>query len=311
MPPETPEKQSGSSTQVYWDDFSSSSTPSTPAARSPEETPASSPDASSPVTPPAAAPIPAIILTPPSPEDISKEQPLPKPEEKKAAASDQEPIQSLSDLIRKQDNEALLKHQRSVQNATTLNHEMYHTAVNTHVKVKITYLPKKETGTESQQIKGILKNPEVIQTDIRINATRLFKLSSKALPTLLPELKEKYSITEATSFCWVFLANTENNESHFPFDYLPIERLRMLNKKATLLKIETEEKVLEIEFLGSGVKSIQKCLKKLDKCKAVADAQSRHALIPVNFEDEWADLCPRMTETLIVSNCYLTPLKKI
>lgn len=257
-------------------------------------------------TPSAALSIPTITFTPASPRGDSEEKTPPKPEEKKADTPNPE---SASDIIRKQNTEALLQHQGSIQRTKALNSLMYDKAERIPVKVKITYLPKKETETDSKQTKEIVKDPEVIQTQLLINSICLFKLPIKALPKLLPKLKEKYLITAQTLFCWVFLT-AKNEKSLFPFDYLPIESLRAINKKGSILKIETEENVFEIEFSKTASQSIVRCLKKLEKCKIIEDTPSRHALVPVDLGHELEDLIAHLRETHIVSNCYLTPLER-
>ena len=182
---------------------------------------------------------------------------------------------------------------------------MLATATRIKVKVKITYLPKKETDSDPQEKKSIPKEPVIISKDIYINPTCVFKFPKEMIPTLQTMKNIPYPITEKTSFCWIFLLSETPDQSIFPFDYLPTTLLSTLNKKMTVLKLETKETIFEIEFLRAGSHTVGKCLDKLNKCTRVEFIQSKFAMIPMNFKDDPDGLMLLTRTALTMDNCYI------
>jgi hypothetical protein len=293
---------------------SSTAAAATPALRPAGETPFSSTHNASyesPVRSATTLPIPTITFTPASPRADSKSKAPPKPEEREAdACPAADKSTSPSDRINAKFQKANSQAKVIQEKAGRLSMEMEKTATAIAVKVKITYLPTKETESDPKEKKPIPKEPEVISATILINSTCIYSFPKNMIPVLQTGMKIKYPITEDTPFCWVSLFLEKTKGSLLPFNYLPTKIFESLDKKITALKIETDEKVFEIEFLKAGTRLVGKCLAKLGKCKRVEPIQSQYAMIPVNFKDDPEGVVSQTMAALTIANCYLKPFEK-
>lgn len=253
--------------------------------------------------PPAARSVPTIRFTPPSPPrerpQAAEQSTSASPAKASVGSAPKEGIREKTKQLEDGKNAFMAQAQR-------VDQEVRKNLTSIPVKIKITDLLQKETKSE-------LKDPEVINATFYINPHFLFKFSREMLPTLQRDMKKQYSITENTFFCWVFLSREKTVEpSRFPFEYFPIEILRPLagKKKTTILKIETETKVFEIEFLKATCQAVGKCLKKLDKCTKYETIQPEACVIPMNPEKDTDGLTIQVQAVFMMKRCYLTPFEK-